>query len=350
MSKQANPTMIGGFVVSAVALVLTGLATFGSGKLLQERIPFVVFFEGSVTGLTEGAPVRFRGVRVGEVTGIRGLVDNNTGDVMIQVTIELESGSLRQVGSEDIGLANLSLKDVVPFLVSARDLRAKLESASFVTGQLYVSLDYYPGKIPPVHVDVPSDFPEIPAVPSDMQRLRATVTEAVRAIRDLPIEEIFEHARSIAAGLEDRVNSEEIDRILAGLDRLVNSPEIFETLDGVSALVNAPELLDTIRAVNDFVGGADLLVQDIDNLLRDVGEAAGPLTDDLGTAMAAAAETLEEIRLTVRELRDATARDSKIRYELGQTMRDVQAAAQSVRVLADTIERRPNSVLFGKDD
>ena len=70
MSKQANKTLIGGFVVGAIVLVTAGILIFGSGNFFSERPVFVMFFEGSVSGLNVGAPVTFRGVKIGTVKEI----------------------------------------------------------------------------------------------------------------------------------------------------------------------------------------------------------------------------------------------------------------------------------------
>ena len=67
MSKQANKTLIGAFVVGATALVIAGILIFGSGDFFAERPKFVMFFEGSVNGLNVGAPVTFKGVKIGTV-------------------------------------------------------------------------------------------------------------------------------------------------------------------------------------------------------------------------------------------------------------------------------------------
>ena len=70
MSKAANPKLVGVFVLGAIALTIGVLAVLGGGKLFQRRTPVVMFFQGSVTGLNVGSPVNFRGVRVGQVTGV----------------------------------------------------------------------------------------------------------------------------------------------------------------------------------------------------------------------------------------------------------------------------------------
>ena len=70
MAKQANRMMIGGFVVLAVILMAASLVVFGSGKFFQKTNKYVLYFDESVTGLSVGAPVLFKGVPVGSVTKI----------------------------------------------------------------------------------------------------------------------------------------------------------------------------------------------------------------------------------------------------------------------------------------
>lgn len=67
MAKQANKTVIGLFVVGAIILLVVALVVLGSGRFFKETHPYVAFFDGSVKGLSMGAPVMFRGVRIGKV-------------------------------------------------------------------------------------------------------------------------------------------------------------------------------------------------------------------------------------------------------------------------------------------
>jgi paraquat-inducible protein B len=66
MSKQASKSLIGAFVIGALALVVAGTVIFGSGKLFRKAFKNVMFFEGSVKGLQIGASVVFRGVQIGK--------------------------------------------------------------------------------------------------------------------------------------------------------------------------------------------------------------------------------------------------------------------------------------------
>jgi phospholipid/cholesterol/gamma-HCH transport system substrate-binding protein len=99
MGSTINPTTIGAFVVGAIVLLIAGALLFGGGTFLQEKLPYVLFFERSVEGLNVGAPVVFRGVQVGQVTAIAALADPQTFDMRIKVPIELVRGVIK-VGVE----------------------------------------------------------------------------------------------------------------------------------------------------------------------------------------------------------------------------------------------------------
>src|SRR4029453_7337171 len=71
MSLRANPTVIGAFVVGAVALLLVALLVWGGTGVFRTKLDYVLFFDSAVTGLTKGSPVMGRGVKIGEVTDIQ---------------------------------------------------------------------------------------------------------------------------------------------------------------------------------------------------------------------------------------------------------------------------------------
>jgi paraquat-inducible protein B len=71
MGKKVNPTVIGLFVVGAIALAVIGVIVFGSGQFFKHTQRFVMYFPGSVNGLSIGAPIKFKGVDIGTVSDIR---------------------------------------------------------------------------------------------------------------------------------------------------------------------------------------------------------------------------------------------------------------------------------------
>ena len=89
MSKHANPTLIGAFVVGAVILAVAAVLLLSSGDLFVQKPRFVLYFKGSVKGLNIGSPVTFRGVNIGTVTNIQLVMGVSESDIRIPVIIEI---------------------------------------------------------------------------------------------------------------------------------------------------------------------------------------------------------------------------------------------------------------------
>ena len=206
MGKQASKTMIGAFVVGAVALAVAGVAVFGSGKFFSERARFVLFFDGSLKGLQVGAPVVMNGVKIGQVTDIYMMGDLASLKFYTPVYIEIEPDKIRVSGQEK-ATARVYMTTKYRFYkpLLEKGMKAQLVLQSFVTGQLWVNLGFYPDK--PVRlVGLVKDVPEIPTVPTALEEMQKT-------IENVPIKEI--------AG--------KLDNVITGIDRIVQSPELQRT-------------------------------------------------------------------------------------------------------------------------
>src|SRR5512135_58843 len=90
MSKKASKTLIGAFVLGAVVLIVAGVVVFGGGKFFKKTIKYVMYFDGSVKGLQVGAPVTFRGVKIGQVTNIVLRFNPEKMSVLIPVYVEID--------------------------------------------------------------------------------------------------------------------------------------------------------------------------------------------------------------------------------------------------------------------
>ncbi len=137
MSKKVNKTAIGLFVIGGLILLMVGIVVFGSGLLFKRTIKFVLYFDGSVKGLSIGAPVMFRGVSIGAVKDISLIYDSKTGTIMLPVIVEIEQGRIK--GAPSFGDFGGDKKMI------ELGLRGKLEIYSFLTSQLMISFDFYPG-------------------------------------------------------------------------------------------------------------------------------------------------------------------------------------------------------------
>ena len=87
MINKISPTVIGAFVVGAIVCMVAGVLLFGGGTFFTEKLPYVLFFDSSVEGLHVGAPVIFRGVKVGQVSAIEAIADPKTFTVVIRVQV-----------------------------------------------------------------------------------------------------------------------------------------------------------------------------------------------------------------------------------------------------------------------
>lgn len=191
MSKKANKTLIGAFVVGAVVLLIISVIVLGSGFLFKRTNRYVLFFDGSIKGLSVGAPVILRGVKIGTVRDIHLVYDPTIEDLVIPVVIEVESSRIKNVPKR------LSIDDYKELIKSG--LRAKLDIQSFITGQLMIGLDFYEDRPANLH-EIAKKYPEIPTLP--------TSPDIFQLMDELPIKEMADDLRQTVAGLSNLINSE----------------------------------------------------------------------------------------------------------------------------------------------
>jgi len=191
MSKKANKTLIGAFVVGAVFLLVLSLVVFGSGKLFRRTNKYVLFFDGSVRGLAIGAPVTFKGVKIGTVKDVNLVYDPATRFAFIPVVIETEPDRIK-------GSPLKRDRGNMQYLIDT-GLRGQLETLSFLTGQLAITLDFFPDK-PARLLGLIKEYPEIPTIPSPFGELQ-------KNIGDIPVKEISfdlqESMRSLNIALKE---------------------------------------------------------------------------------------------------------------------------------------------------
>jgi paraquat-inducible protein B len=329
MSKQANKTVIGIFVVVAIALVVAAVLILGSGKFFKQTLKAVCYFEGSVGGLNIGAPVVFRGVRIGSVTDVILSVESSKLIFTIPVYIEIEPDKFSVIGVRPRELGR-NLKTFID-----RGLRASLETQSIVTGQMEVSLDFKPDK-PAKFAEIKYDqkTPEIPTVPTPMQEL-------TKKIEKIPIDEIFE----------------KLNTTIGSINKLVSSPEIVKAIESVSLAVG-----DVRKLVQNMDNRVGPLASSIEGTVNDYGKLArnadskidtlsmglGDTIKEIQKAVSSIEKTLGEVQATLAEAKRTLSEDSTLSYQITETLQEVQKSARSIRLLADDLKKRPESVIWGK--
>ncbi|MCE5336512.1 MAG: MlaD family protein, partial [Desulfobacteraceae bacterium] len=165
MSAKTNPKLIGAFVLGAAALVVAAVVTFGSGKLFSDRERCVLFFDSSVKGLSVGAPVLFRGVKVGSVVDISLVFDSQDVTFRIPVVIEVEFDRVTEAHADPRKKPDANSERVLLKKLIEKGLRAQLNTQSFLTGQLYVMIDLFPDSAVRL-TGIKSNYVELPTIPS----------------------------------------------------------------------------------------------------------------------------------------------------------------------------------------
>jgi len=337
MSKKANPTVIGAFALGAVALVVAGVAIFGSGKFFQHRPRAVAFFQGSIQGLTVGSGVTLRGVEVGSVASIQLQLDLKKMQPVIPVYVEFDTSRFKPIpGETEPTVAELTDQGLLKEAI-ARGLHARLATQSFVTGQLLVELELDPNE--PRHVfGYDPSIVEIPTSESDLEKLKKTLTE-------LPLEEIANRAALVLDDAHRILSSEEIPKIL---ERYADSGKNLDLLltdarDAVPKLVD--EVHTTADSAREVLGQAKSTLNSVQNTLSTADHLlAGEVRDAVRVAIAA----LVKAEKTLGDADGLIAPNSPQRYDIDQTLRNLTATTRALRVFAEDIERRPNALVVGR--
>ncbi len=299
MSRKANPTTLGVFVISIVALIVATLVFFGSGDVLQEKTQYQMFFTESVKGLRVGSPVLLKGVEIGSVKGVHAVNDKN-GDFYVKVVIETVNGRVRNEGAT---LAD-DPEEMLTFLL-AKGLRAQLESQSLLTGQLAVKLDYMP-ETEEHFVRLDDEFLEIPVVPSPQDQLMSGLTDAMSQLASLPIADI--------------------------------ANELLETMEAMQAILAELKLGGALAEFQATLKEARSLIHELHGFVSQLMEEVSANTDSMGEAI----DSLD--RMVVRLDTMLEANDPQIQ----STIDDFAASARSLRSLLDYLDRNPEALLKGK--
>jgi len=322
VSARTHARAIGGFVLGAIALVLVAVVLLSSRGWFETRERFAVYFPGSVRGLNKGAPVTFRGIKVGQVAEVTALLTGKPDPlIQIEVVIELIGNVVKAPVGVPRFLEGLTAQAQAQALIE-RGIRGRLMSQSLLTGQKYVDFDFLPEE-PARFSGLNPRYPELPTMPTAMEKLGDKAEQVMNKLAELPLDQMLENVQRALESIRKLVESEDLKGALAGARRGAN------------------ELAPTLRDVRAGVADARTL---IDSLGVEVKETAG------------------EGRQTIREARDALSRveramgslettlqgtdDARVRASL--TLEELDRTLKALRNLVDYIQTHPEAVVLGK--
>lgn len=331
MSAPVSKSMIGVFVLGALALAVGGIVALGSGLLFTQKYDCIMFFENSVSGLEVGAPVVFRGVPIGSVKEISIDADPAHLHFYIPVVVEILGGKVKlsvpKGQTKDETLARARDEDQGDLLRQLIDkgLRAQLITQSFVTGQLAVSLDLMPDT--PVRLVGTSSLPEIPTVPSAFEKLTQT-------LKQLPLEELVHQLIDAVTGIKDLVNSPEVKKLPGSIGTILN---------------NGSEILVSVREkIDPLAGSIDEAARSFTELAKHLDHRTEGLTSSADKTLLSLNAALKEGKTAITKFQKVVNSDSPTVTDLNRALAEVAGAARALRELANYLERHPESLLQGK--
>jgi len=321
MSQKANPTIVGLFVVVGVALGVAGVLLFSSSRLFTTTYEYIVYFDSSLNGLSEGAPVKFRGVTVGAVKRVMINFAQATNDFAMPVLIEVRKDLIKQRSSrmQDFGDPQVVRNSV------QRGLRASLSAESFVTGVLYIDLEVGASAPPPVYHELSNWYTEIPSRPTRTQEL-------LKNIAELDIKRLEQKLGDVLNKIDLKLDDLKMDDISNNLTNVLSSLSDFvRSKELTNALVGLGTTLDRFRTLAEHVD-----VQVV------------PLVRGVTNSHGQANLTLARLREAVEDVRSLLGPEATLRGDLALALSQIAAAGQSISELADFLQRHPNALITGR--
>ncbi len=368
MSRRASPTMIGVFVLGAAAIAVLAVLILAGGRLFERSVPFVMAYS-NVAGLQVGAPVLVRGVQVGQVTRI--VLRFGSDLIAVYGTFHPD----RVEGTPGAATSSEGIAKRVNGLVE-RGMRAQLATQSFVTGQLYVSLDFHPA-MPATYSRVDPNVLEIPTIPTQIALLQDEVRRIVAQFEKLPLQEIAAAAAATLESVGRLARSPELVRAVQSIEPTLRSVQaLTQSLDqriGPVAASLETTVAETRAAIAGISTDARKLILEVDRQveplaasLASTSEAARDLVADarktvqaidaqVGPLLASVKATSDAARVALESAQSTLARadgvfdeSTPLGFELSQALSEFTRAARSLRSLTDELDRQPNVLIFGR--
>ena len=185
-----------------------------SEKTYAQKNRWLLHFDGGVRGLKVGAPVELQGIQIGQVLDVNLEFDVDKEAFSIPVLIETEPDRIKATGKLPEGAEEQKIMD---YLV-AKGMRAQLKTGSLITGQLLVAIDMHP-EAPPAKINWEGRYPELPTVPTAMEEITTSLTQLLKKLEKLPIEQIGSDLRDTVSGAKRLMNSAELQKSDHGIKR-----------------------------------------------------------------------------------------------------------------------------------
>ncbi|MDR2812502.1 MAG: MlaD family protein [Puniceicoccales bacterium] len=328
MNKKGSPFVVGVFVVSALALFGIALVILFRGNFFRNTTSVVFYFNSSLNGLDIGSAVKFKGVRIGNVKAID-IVYDADGGVTTPVVAEIDSTTF----SPSVRLLPKSERYQFYQTQTMNGLAAKLSMESFVTGKLFVELDFYrPSKLR-FYGKNKANFPQIPTIASEIEKFISSADHVLKQFGQIDFKNISARLVSILSNLDDQLQN-------AYLGELIHN--ISNAAMGVQNFFHS----DSTRTLMEHLSAA---ISDVQQFLRDILVAVGRLGTDFNGVASDVCQATEKFRNTCEHLSELIEPQSDFRESAKDFLLQATKAVQSLRYFLDLLNKTPNALVAGID-
>jgi len=244
MSNNSNPNYfrLGVFVLAAIGVLIAIILIFGSGKLFKKSFMVETYLKQSVTGLDTGAAVRFRGVKVGQVTLIGLSGDIYEKDRPFEKRLQYVVVRMQIFGDR---LTEQQIEDFVK-----NNLRARVKSMG-ITGVNYVEFDFASDTSD--YVPLPFDWqpaePVIPSLPNQADEIIMGLQKFVTVLNNANIDQLLHNLNALMAG--DGKGNEGLVRSIQSMNVILERIAKVTDKDELNVLMR--ELIGTIVSLRQTV-------------------------------------------------------------------------------------------------
>ena len=319
MSSQKNTSFaIGAFLVGALALIFTALLFLSSGQFFSKKERIVMYFEGSVQGLQTGAPVKLKGVALGEIVDIQIDFDEQGQAVITAVSADLVLSHISHKGNE---IDSEFLKNSI-----AKGMRAQLNYLSLLTGMLYVELDFYPDSELKLYA-LQTKYLEMPTIATQFEKI-------TRNFQELNFEAL--------------VNN--IDKLLFQITKIASSGNIEATLSDISSAAQAVNktALNIDAEIDELTQNINSTSVQLSKLLETLNEEAPEVSRQLNQNLVTLQKSLDQFNKTAQTLNHTLSDDAPLVNQLNTTLQDISESARAFRALSETLDQQPDAIWRGR--
>ncbi|HOY24166.1 MAG TPA: MlaD family protein [Cellvibrio sp.] len=320
MTNSKNTSFaIGAFIVGAMVLIFIALIFFSGGRLFSKKETVIMYFEGSVQGLQIGAPVKLKGVILGQITDIQIIFQKDVKTIVTAVTADLVMERINSKGA--------SVKGEFFTEAITNGMRAQLNFQSFLTGLLYVELDFYPESQVKLY-GLNTNHRELPTIATQFEELSKSFAEL---------------------DIKGMVNN--IDAFVIELNKIVQSGEIQTTIKSVNrAAISIEKTSTTVNIqVSQLAKNIEKTRAEIDKLLAELNTQTPEVAKSLNKSLKDLSLSLNQINKTAASIDNNFSEDAPLINQLNTTLNDISRSAQAFRSLSETLEQQPEAVLRGKN-